>query len=272
MRIVYFFSIFLLSFKSHAGEVRSLTPSAQDPIKFGLTVDLPEPARRSALEILKSAFQVISIGASEIGKIQSVSPLEASRALNPEMDVLVLVTTRGRAQKILATAGPGYSLGPNADAVTVVSADRPLGSYVTILFWDKIGFTEKDGELIERPDAFVRATVALGHELLGNVAFLKRTLKQQIDYLRWVHGSTPETRQAHQEIVAFSTGLRLIDEVLGKIGDLLPPKVIQDLREARVREEAGLTSWQRRLESLGASASKSGQVVEIHKSCKSILR
>jgi hypothetical protein len=210
---------------------------APEILNYGLSVDLPELARKDAYDSLSAALDLANVAALENLILSNVPVDGIDNGLNRDLDVLVLVTTRQQAEKILSTSAKGFFLSKDTDAFTMSLAKNERGPLVTFLFWDQLKFTEIDGKSLERADAFARITTALGRELFGNVIYLKRQMHQQ-------KLISNKSVVANQDVLALTAGVSFIENLMKTSEKELPANIIEDFKSALDREKETLATWQ----------------------------
>ncbi len=163
--------------------------------------------------------------------------------------VVVLNTTSAEVASVLAK----FSTSKTIDAFTMTGSKAGKESVIVVaLLWDRLAFGEKatgiplanqggilvtDVKSEPRPDVTTRTSVALAHELFGNVqAQLEADLANPL----------PVTKAARRELEmrAFREGVNFIDRVKDSpLMENADSSLRQHFTWARDREVAGLESW-----------------------------
>lgn len=124
----------------------------------------------------------------------------------------------------------------DGDAYSVFFGEAPNSPVVVRVLWDRA--------VLNRPDAFTRLAVLLGHEIYGNVVRFHRN-RELLSTPEMQHSEKKRAAfQMYSEVNAFEQGVLFIQKVQNAIGDELPEKMREDFKQALLREEAGLAFYE----------------------------
>ena len=158
---------------------------------------------------------------------------------------------------IEAHRAQGAILSSTADAYTLVLAEHPKGPFIVRLLWDKLTTEARNGQVFERPDAFIRVVAAVGHEIYGNVRTFHSRENVLLDPSHRYSNKFQLLDQTSFELAAFQAGLDTLHKVL-ELGQQkgFSDKMLSDIRAAIIRETDALTGWLKEDSRLRAEAAK----------------
>lgn len=156
----------------------------------------------------------------------------------------------------------------NGDAYSMLFSEVPDSPIIVRVLWDKAMTMKVNGKTIERSDAFTRLTVLLGHEIYGNVVYLRKNRLALSTVEMMYNKRLQHESWIKSEVNAFQSGVSFIER-LQKANFGLPAKMLQDFADALVREKDALKSYTE----IENGVKSEGNVVSLFKnSCREKLK
>jgi hypothetical protein len=224
-------------------------------LKYGVAIE--SHLRASANQILSSAMTLVQSTLKD--------QITLTQAQNQDFDFIIHITDRGTAarQDQNHELVRNFSENLRGDAFSLFFSDAPGSPVVVRVFWDEATTEVQGQKRVERPDAFARVVVLLGHEISGNVVnFLSRRKFYESPPFRFSR-EVQKSEALKSEVRAFKAGVEFLENLIRKFSKILPSKIMEDFEAALKRERALLEKHRANL--------PKNNVISLEKSCHQML-